>query len=137
MTLIVDPSQRVPSFFVVGAQKAGTTSLHNWMAQQPDVCLPKLKETHFFSIQEIFERGIDWYLQQFPRCKYDSIVGEICPEYMYCKQAPYRIREWNPNPKIIFIFRHPIERAFSHYLMSVRGGYECPSEKLLNHMSRM
>lgn len=116
--------QGFPSFFVVGAQKAGTTSLHSWLSQQPDVCLPKFKETQFFSNHEIYARGIDWYLRQFPKGKAGAIVGEVCPDYMFSKEAARRIYDWTPAPKLVFIFRHPIARAFSHYLMTRRMGYE-------------
>jgi len=114
----------LPSFFVVGAQKAGTTSLHHWLAQQPDICLPRLKETHFFSSDEKYQLGIEWYIDQFPKCRKNSVIGEIAPEYMFSKKAPYRIAKWINSPKMIFIFRHPIERAFSQYLMAVSMGYE-------------
>jgi len=115
---------RTPVFFVVGAQKAGTTSLHDWLAQQPDVCLPTLKETHYFSHDQRYEKGLDWYMRQFPRCADGSVVGEVDPEYMYHACAPERIAEVCPEAKIVFILRSPLERAYSQYLMSVRRGLE-------------
>jgi hypothetical protein len=118
------PNAILPSFFVVGVQKAGTTSLHHWLKQQPEVRLPWIKETHFFSQDEQYERGIDWYSSQFPPLDADSVVGEICPSYSYFPKAARRIREWVAAPKIIFIFRQPIERAFSNYQMNVRRGLE-------------
>ena len=69
-------------FFVIGVQKAGTTSLHDWLAQQPDICLPKLKETHFFTYQSRYEKGVDWYLDQFNGSS-DQVYGEICPDYIF------------------------------------------------------
>jgi len=116
--------RRLPSFFVVGAQKAGTTSLHNWLVQQPDICLPKLKETQFFTFERLFQRGIDWYLKQFPECGEKEIIGEICPDYMFFPEAAQRIKKWIDAPKLVFLFRHPQDRAYSHYLMTVRNGYE-------------
>jgi hypothetical protein len=115
---------RFPYFFVVGAQKSGTTSLHNWLVQQPGVVLPRIKETHFFSSEEKYRRGIDWYLKQFPRNRDDTAIGEIAPDYMFSREAPHRMREWIKAPKLVFVFRNPIERAFSHYLMSARNGVE-------------
>lgn len=50
--------------------------------------------------------------------------GEVDPDYMFFEAAPIRIRKWAGSPKIVFIFRHPVERAYSHYRMSVRRGYE-------------
>lgn len=117
-------TQRLPDFFVVGAQKAGTTSLHDRLVKHPNVCLPKLKETQFFAFEEKFSRGFDWYCAQFPDCHQDQIMGEICPDYMYFERAAERMRSCVEFPKLIFIFREPLKRAYSHYLMSVRQGFE-------------
>lgn len=115
----------VPDFFVVGAQKAGTTALHDWLVQQPDVCLPSIKETHYFSHDARFQQGPDWYARQFPDNRPAGILfGEVDPEYLFYDQAPIRIRAVNPAPKFVFLLRQPLERAYSHYLMSVRRGYE-------------
>lgn len=114
----------LPTFFVVGTQKAATTSLNTWLQQQPDVCLPRMKETNFFAYEKNYELGIEWYMGHFRNCENGMIVGEISPNYMYYRKAAGRIAEWIGNPKIVFIFRHPIDRAFSHYQMTRRGGYE-------------
>lgn len=116
--------RNLPGFFVLGAQKSGTTTLHNWLVQQPDVCLPRIKETHFFSDKERYQRGIDWYLNEFPKCSEGDTKGEIDPEYLFFKNAPIRIRKWIKSPRFVIIFRHPLHRAFSQYQMSVRRGYE-------------
>jgi hypothetical protein len=115
-----------PDFFIVGAQKAGTTAVHDWLIQQPDVCLPTIKETHFFSHNERYERGLDWYRAQFEK-KCDQpgvVVGEVDPEYMFFPEAADRVRNLTANPCLVFLLRQPLERAYSHYLMSVRRGYE-------------
>lgn len=115
----------LPKFFVVGTQKAGTTSLHDWLLQTKNVCLPSLKETHFFSSSDNFQKGVEWYISQFSKCSQDKLTyGEICPEYLYSKIAPHNIKELIPNPKLIFILRHPIERAFSQFIMAKRNGFE-------------
>ncbi|GAB64080.1 MAG: hypothetical protein DWB56_04430 [Candidatus Jettenia sp.] len=120
---------KLPTFFVVGVQKAGTTTLHDWLIQQSEVCLPRLKETHFFSRKDIYNRGLNWYLNQFPKYKDNVIVGEVDPDYIFYEEAPLRIRELVESPKFIFIFRNPIDRAYSHYLMSFSRGYETLSFK--------
>ena len=118
-------SEKLPDFFVVGAQKAGTSSLHDWLVQQPDVCLPRLKETQFFTFEKLYLRGVEWYLEQFPECDDNAIRGEVCPDYMFFPDAALRIKKTVAgSPKFIFIFRHPLQRAFSQYLMSVRNGHE-------------
>lgn len=116
--------KHLPSFFVVGAQKAGTTSLHGWLKRHPSIRLPKVKETHFFSDDEKYSRGIAWYQEQFDPYQEGQITGEVAPQYMYSEEAPSRISQWVQNPKFIFLLRHPIERAFSNYLMTVRQGHE-------------
>lgn len=115
-----------PSFFVLGAQKAGTTTLHEWLVQQPDVCLPRIKETHFFSHDDLYRYGLRWYRKQFPTPRQMPVViGEVDPNYMYFAKAPKRIKAVSPtDKKFIFVLRHPVERAYSHYLMSVRRGLE-------------
>lgn len=112
---------RLPSFIVVGAQKAGTTTLHEWLASHPQISLPSLKETHFFRDSQCYERGLAWYLRQFSG---DGIRGEVDPEYLFFPEAAERIKATLKSPKLIFVFRDPVERAFSHYQMSVRRGYE-------------
>ncbi|MDX8389645.1 MAG: sulfotransferase [Mariprofundaceae bacterium] len=116
--------QRLPDFFVLGAQKAGTTTLHDRLVSHPDVCLPKLKETQFFSFDEKFSLGLDWYRKQFSACHESQLIGEVCPDYMYFPGTAERIHSCIECPKMIFIFRHPLQRAYSHYLMSVRQGFE-------------
>ena len=115
---------QLPRFFVAGAQRAGTTSLHEWLSRAGLARLPRTKETHFFSDPEKYDRGIEWYLRQFPPYVEGQVTGEVAPQYMYSEDAPARIRRWIPAPDFIFILRHPIERAFSNYLMSVRQGRE-------------
>jgi len=117
----------LPTFFIVGAQKSGTTSLHDWLRQQPDICLPEIKETHYFAYPERYRYGLYWYLAQFQtsgRKATGRVMGEIDPEYMFFSETPKRMSQLTNNPKIIFIFRNPIERAFSQYQMSVARGYE-------------
>ncbi len=113
-----------PFFFVVGVQKAGTSTLYNWLNQHPEICLPMIKETHFFSHKERFNNGIEWYKKQFIKKKQASIWGEVDPEYIFSPDAARRIIAYVNNPKLIVVLRNPLDRAFSHYLMSVRRGYE-------------
>lgn len=117
-------SDRMPSFFVVGAQRSGTTSIHDWLIQQNDILLPRIKETHYFSDDTRNAMGIEWYLSQFPDSTGNKIRGEVDPDYMFYAEAVERITLMAPAPRFIFIFRHPVERAYSHYLMSVNRGFE-------------
>lgn len=110
------------NFFCVGAQKAGTTSLHDTLIQHPDVYLPKTKEAHFFDVDENYEKGIDWYINTFfADYNNQKICGSCNPEYMYFERVPKRIyNTLGKDVKFIFIFRNPADRAYSHFLMSKR-----------------
>lgn len=114
----------LPSFFVVGAQKSGTSSLHACLSRDIRFALPASKETHFFSKKRVFDRGIGWYAEQFRKNSEAAILGEVDPDYMLFPDAMNRIREHVTDPKLIFILRNPLDRAYSHYLMTQRRGYE-------------
>ena len=111
-------------FVCVGVQKAGTTTLHNILNQNPNLVLPERKETHFFSDEQLFNKGIDTYSNFFKNLNSSKFVGEIDPEYSFSKNAAQRIYEVFGKIKIIIILRNPVERAYSHYLMTKRRGLE-------------
>ncbi len=115
-----------PSFFVVGAQKAGTTALHYYLSQHPDIFLPEIKETHFFDDGHgDFRLGVDCYIDRYFRTKADCLLaGEVDPEYLFFPEAAPRIAEHFPRSRLIFIFRDPVARAYSHYQMSLSRGRE-------------
>lgn len=114
----------LPSFFVLGAQKAGTTALHRWLAQQPSACLPERKETHFFSHRERFTLGLDWYLGQFRNRGALALYGEVDPEYIFFPEASRRMKDLGLSPRFVVVVREPLRRAYSHYRMSLSRGLE-------------
>ncbi|SCZ67298.1 sulfotransferase domain-containing protein [Thiohalomonas denitrificans] len=112
-------------FIVLGAQKAGTSTLHELLAQSSEVALPWTKETHFFRDEEKFLKGVEWYRKQFKDVQGNvKVYGEIDPEYMYFPECIERIGSICDTPKLIIVLREPISRALSHYRMSQRRGYE-------------
>ncbi|WP_299332746.1 sulfotransferase [uncultured Psychroserpens sp.] len=113
-------------FFCIGAQKSGTTSLHDILSQNPQIGLPLNKETHYFSHDELYTRNLKDYFKLFPKDLEDrKVVGEIDPEYLCSQNAPKRIfNDIGPDVKFIVIFRNPFDRAYSQYLMSKRRGFE-------------
>jgi len=112
-------------FFVVGAQKCGTTTLHTWLEKSPEITLPRLKETHFFQDEEKYSRGAEWYFSQFRDFRTTTkIVGEVDPQYLYFSECDARIAQFARAPKFIVALRDPVSRARSHYRMSYRKGYE-------------
>lgn len=114
------------SFYCVGAQKCGTTALHHYLNRHPDIALPSVKETHFFDNGHgEWGMGIRAYCEKYFGHSTDrQILGEIDPEYLFFPEAPARIAAAFPLAKLIFIFREPVSRAYSHYWMTVRRGRE-------------
>lgn len=117
---------KLPIFICVGAQKSGTTSLHDILKQHKDIVLPISKETKFFLYDRYYKKGIEYYKNEFfPDIKNKLIMGEIDPEYMYFDHVAKNIYELLGNDiKIIFMLRNPVDRAYSHFLMNRRRGYE-------------
>jgi hypothetical protein len=80
----------------------------------PHARLPVLsKETRFFDLH--YERGLDWYLDHFPEAENGRPAGEVAPTYFASAQARERIARTMPQAKLIFIFRHPVQRLVSLY----------------------
>lgn len=120
----VDNSPICPAFFVLGVQKSGTSTLHNWLNQNPNISLPTLKETHFFSDESHFQKGLTWYNSWFSNNQ-SKIRVEIDPSYIFVKESAERLSKTvYPAPSFIIIFRDPLTRAYSHYRMSVQRGIE-------------
>ena len=114
-----------PNLFIVGSMKSGTTSLHNYLDQHDDIFMSKapLKETQYFVEELNWKRGEDWYASLFRGVRDEKVVGESTTDYT--KRPRYegvadRIKEFNPNAKIIAIMRDPVERTISHYWHDVR-----------------
>jgi len=113
-------------FFVVGAQKAGTTTIHDILKKHNDIILPNVKETKFFLYDKIYKKGYDYYVEKFyENTSNGKVLGEVDPDYLYFEHVPYRIKRiLGVNIKIFIILRDPVKRAYSHYMMSKKRGYE-------------
>jgi hypothetical protein len=108
---------QLPSVIIVGAQKAGTSSLFNYLKQHPDVLVSFNKEVHFYDHDFRYNRGLKWYKNQFPKTNGQSVLLEATPRYLYVKSVAKRITESIPDVKIIVMIREPIARAFSAWNM--------------------
>jgi hypothetical protein len=119
---------QLPNLIIIGAAKAGTTTLFDLLGQHPQVYAPKVKEIKFFSRDDRYEKGVDWYQETFFRNsrKYPVRI-EASPAYLTWsdKTAP-RIKDiYKDRPiKLVAIFRDPVKRAYSHYWDRVRQGDE-------------
>ncbi|MHA1199811.1 MAG: sulfotransferase family protein [Candidatus Heimdallarchaeaceae archaeon] len=115
-------------FIIVGAMKAGTSSIAFQLSHNPQICIPT-DEVHYFNNEENFCKGIEWYESKFKNCNRDSIIGEKTPTYSYDEKVPERINDYNPDIKLVWTFRNPVDRAYSNYLHAVRFGRESYSFK--------
>lgn len=117
-------------FVCIGAQKCGTTKLHDIFNNHDLVQLPKKKEAHFFEIDEFYSKGIDYFFSKYNKdfVKNNEVKhGLFNPNLQLDEKYIKRILDFFPEIKIIFIMRNPVDRAFSHYKMSKLRGYETNS----------
>lgn len=116
----------LPDFLIVGAQRAGTTALYEYLRRHPAVVGPAWKEVNFFDVH--YPRGEAWYRGHFPigarSRRLGSIVGEASPSYLFHPLGPERIRALLPDVRLIALLRNPVDRAHSHYHHEVELGRE-------------
>lgn len=93
--------------------RSGTTALNSYLREHPDIVVSSTKEVHYFD--SFYDRGIQWYRDQFPDSESADAVGEATPNYMFSTTALDRIKETLPGVKLIVMLRNPIDRAYSHY----------------------
>lgn len=107
-----------PDFLILGAQKAGTTSLYSALCQNPRFVPALCKEVHFFD--RVWEEFGDlneariWYESHFASAT-GCVTGEATPCYLAHPFAPSRIKAWYPKIKLVILLRHPVDRFISGY----------------------
>jgi hypothetical protein len=123
----------VPDFLIIGAQRAGTTSLYHYLVSHPAIApaMPS-KGVHYFDTQ--FQRRWAWYKGHFPsvlaahstriRRGIDLLTGEASPYYLFHPEVPGRVAEALPGVKLIVLLRNPVDRAYSHYANEAARGFE-------------
>lgn len=130
----------MPNFLIIGAAKAGTSSLYEYLKQHPQIWMSPIKETNFFALEgETLDFSgpadqdcissfsitkIEDYLTMFQGVSNEIAIGEASPQYLYSPKAPKRIQHYIPETKLIAILRNPVERAHSQFLMFIRDGRE-------------
>jgi len=127
----------LPSFMIIGAQKGGTTAIYDYLIDHPQVLAPWFKEADFFNRRRMFSSLEDYSIEQyqsiFPlkvsqrlvqrHLSRHVITGEAS-QYLSYQEAPERILEALPDIKLIVLLRNPAMRAYSHYSMRRRYGWE-------------
>ncbi|MDE5076022.1 MAG: sulfotransferase [Trichodesmium sp. St5_bin2_1] len=130
----------MPNFLIIGATKAGTTSLYNYLKQHPQIYMSPVKEPRFFAFEGentphflgydgkqqrwTVITEIEDYQALFRGVSDEIAIGEASTLYLYSPKAPERIRYHIPDVKVIAILRDPVERAYSHFLHFVRSSHE-------------
>lgn len=122
----------LPDFLMIGAQKAGTTTLYTRLCSHPQVLPALWKEVHFYD--RAFSRGLRWYSTHFPResrrsslearCGRKVLTGEATTSYLFDPYVPARVASTLPDTRAIILVRDPVERAIPAYWHNVRMGRE-------------
>lgn len=139
-------------FFLVGAARCGTTTLYSYLNNSNDIFLPRVKEPNFFSEvdspkTEDFKppvagikyhakiiNDVNVYNELYAEASKTQLKGDTSPSYIWDSNVAKKLFKHNPNAKIIISLRHPVDRAYSHYIMNYYTGVENKStfEKALN-----
>jgi len=118
---------RLPDFIIAGAPRSGTTWLYVLAQRHPQIAMaqPMAPEPKFFLIDELWQRGIDYYSRTwFDRLPAGQVLGEKSTNYLESPEVAERIYSVLPRVKLIFLLRNPVDRAYSNYLWSRQNGLE-------------
>ena len=131
---------KLPNFLIIGAAKAGTSTLYDWLNQHPQIYMSTIKETNFFALvnddlsydsrsvvgEYLSEciTDIKTYQKQFKGVLNAIAIGEASPMYLYSSEAVNNIHKYIPTVKLIVILRDPIERAYSNFLHHIQRNLE-------------
>ena len=128
-----------PNFIIAGFPKCGTTSLHHYLSEHPQIYMPKQKELHFFThkilskqlggkgdkiTKQMHVNSLDNYKNFFPDSNKYKAIGEASPSYINYPEVYNEIKTQLSSPKIIVLVRDPINRAYSNYLHLKRESRE-------------
>jgi|tagenome__1003787_1003787.scaffolds.fasta_scaffold20827250_2 hypothetical protein len=117
----------LPTFIVIGAMKAGTTSLFHYLGNHDQIFMSKIKELDFFVAESNWSRGLDWYRHQFAGAGDAVARGEASTLYTKYPQydgVPERIAQVLPGVRLVYVVRDPVVRMRSHYQHRVKNGAE-------------
>lgn len=122
----------MPDFLVIGAQKAGTTSMIRALRTHPRIDSAEFGELQYFTFR--YTKGPAWYRLHFPleavqqrhreRHGWAPLAGEKSPQYLWHPRVPARAAALVPDAKLIALLREPVSRAVSQWHMNRRGGAE-------------
>lgn len=115
---------RLPDFIIIGAAKAGTTSLYKVLSQHPDIFMSSPKEPEFFARDDRYAEGIEHYARLFEGAAPAQLCGEASTLYSLSPLFPLtaaRMRAHVPEAKLIYVLREPVARSYSYYVQLVKN----------------
>lgn len=121
-----------PNFYMVGVAKAGTTSVHAYLINHPQVFFPKIKEPSYFASAapvpgvgyKFFVGDLEGYQRLYKDANGYKAIGDGSPGYIFDRDSARRIHEVCPRARIVILLRDPVARAYSNYFMFQRFGME-------------
>ncbi|MBV1903153.1 MAG: sulfotransferase [Marinosulfonomonas sp.] len=139
---------KFPEFLVIGAARSGTTALHSYLRQHPQVFMPARKEPNFFSFEgEVLNcqgPGADYinnsitdletYRDIFSAVPRSVTCGEASPLYLFAPKSAERIKHHIPKARLVVLLRNPIEQAYSHFLYATKQSVE-PEPDFVNALN--
>jgi hypothetical protein len=132
-------SMTLPNFLIIGAPKAGTTSLYYYLRQHPQIFMSSIKEPNFFAtdglerqLKDPFDRvwidqsitELEKYCSLFSNVNDEKAIGEASTSYLGSRHAAHRIHYHVPDVRLVAVLRQPVERAYSHFCHLGRDGHE-------------
>jgi hypothetical protein len=111
--------KKLPDFIIIGAMKSATSTLYEQLVSQPGIFMTVPKEPNFFSDDEQYKKGLDWYQSLYSDAGESELVGEASTHYTKLPTYPKtieRLLRAGVEPRIIYVMRHPIDRLISHYI---------------------
>ena len=123
---MISNSRVRPDFVIIGAMKSATSSLQEQLDQLPGIFTTEPKEPNFFSNDEIYAKGFDWYSGLYNSAGESDIKGEASTHYAKLPRYPEtvgRLKRYAPSVKLIYVMRHPIDRLVSHYIHNWSMGF--------------
>lgn len=129
----------LPDFIIIGAPKAGTTSLHRYLATHPQIYMTPDKEPRYMAHPDVrptyrggtarkYNREVTWRFDEYRRLfagrRDELVAGEASPLYMWSPVAAETIHRLVPEAKLVAILRDPVSRAYSHFFHNRRLGRE-------------
>jgi len=124
-----DSKDKSVDFLIIGAQRAGTTSLFKFLDLLPPFCGSIDKEIGYFSIDRKYENGFEWYHKQFKFCYPGQLACEATPEYLYYPFVPARVKKYKGDLRFIVLLRDPVERCYSAWRLFRNIYYNDPLSK--------